>query len=648
MNEVQIFSTVYSADNEHNPDVMSINAASAALHISKVPFLRPVGAVRVGLLDGQLSVNPKMLDMGASLLELVIAGTEDAIVMVEGSGREISEENLLAALEFGHTHIRGICRGIEELRTRVGVEKMRVESTKPEQEVVADMEALALDGLRTALSTTLKRSREEAIEALETEVKAKLAEKYGAELFAQRRLAIKDTFEQTVRRLAREQTLKTGRRLDGRAPDDIRPITIEVGVLPRAHGSCLFTRGETQALVSTTLGTSRDEQRMDELTGEEFKRFMLHYNFPPWSVGEVRRISGPGRREMGHGNLAERAIEDMLPLDEDSDFPYTIRVVSDITESNGSSSMATVCGGALSLMDAGVPLRTPIAGIAMGLVKDGEGVCILSDILGAEDRLGDMDFKICGTRKGITAFQMDIKTTGISSELLKKALEQARAGRLFVLDRMEECLAAPRPDISKYAPRILTIKIDVDKIREVIGPGGKMVREIQAQTGADINIEDDGTITVAAVDVKCAEAAIEMIKAITTPLEIGQLYKGTVTRIMSFGAFVGLPGNKEGMVHISELAPERVQEVTDVLNVGDAVTVKVIELDKLGRINLSKVEADRDLGLAPPGDPEQRPRSPRPSHDRPPRDRDHRSRPRGAGDRAGSGRTQDRRRRPGG
>jgi polyribonucleotide nucleotidyltransferase len=396
----------------------------------------------------------------------------------------------------------------------------------------------------------------------------------------------------------RRQTLDTKKRIDGRDLDEIRKITIEMGILPRAHGSALFTRGETQAIVSTTLGTGRDEQRSDELVGDVFQNFYLHYNFPPWSVGETRRIMGPGRREIGHGKLAERALQAVVPNEDKGDdrFPYTIRIVSEITESNGSSSMASVCGGSLSMMDAGVPTGAPVAGIAMGLIKEGDDVAVLSDILGAEDHLGDMDFKVCGTSNGITAFQMDCKIAGVSREIMGNALEQARAGRDHILGKMAEALEAPREDLSKYAPRITSIKIPEDKIRDIIGPGGKVIREIQSATGADINIEDDGTVDVASADAEGAEAALEMIKNLTAEAEVGAVYHGTVTRLMNFGCFVQIVGAKEGMVHISELAPGRVKEVEDVVKVGDEIDVKVMEIDSMGRVNLSKVQADVELG----------------------------------------------------
>ena len=597
LNETQVFSTVFSADNENDPDVLSINGASAALHISKIPFRGPIGAVRVGLVEGELVVNPKMSQMEESDLDIIIAGTRDAITMVEGKAREVSEDKMTEALAFGHGFIKEICDAIDELRRQVGEEKMPFEEPEIPAEVVSDVEGLIAGRLDEVLSIPGKTERGDAHDALKEEVLTTLAERYGEEVFAEREEDIKEVFEAAAKRTMRGKVIETSKRVDGRDLDEIRPISIDVGFLPRAHGSALFTRGETQAIVTTTLGTSRDEQRRDELTGEEFRRFMLHYNFPPYSVGEVRRIMGPGRREIGHGKLAERALEAVLPIDEESEFPYTMRVLADITESNGSSSMATVCGGTLSLMDAGVPIRTAVAGIAMGMIKEGEEARILSDILGVEDHLGDLDFKVCGTREGITAFQMDCKVAGLSSELMRQALEQARQGRLHILDKMAEALDKPREDYSPYAPRIYTIKIDVDKIREVIGPGGKVVREIQSKTGADIEIEDDGTVNVAAVDSESANDALEMIRQITAVPEVGQIYKGPVVRIMNFGAFVSIMNGKDGLVHISELSVNHVREVEDVVKIGDEINVKVIEIDKMGRINLSKVEAEKELGL---------------------------------------------------
>ena len=601
-NEVQVFSTVFSTDNENNPDVLSIIGASASVHISKVPFEGPIGAVRVGLIDGELVVNPSMSAMIDSELDLVLAGTREAITMVEGAAKQLSEEKMLEALEFGHGHIKRICDAIDEFRKRVGQEKMTYTTPVQNPEIVADVEGLALSKLKELLGPQFaKQERADALDALDKEVHEALKAKYGEELYEARKKEVSDVLGSLEKKLMREQVLKQGVRLDGRDTKTIRPITIEVGSLPRVHGSCLFTRGETQAIVTTTLGTSRDEQRTDELSGEEFKRFMLHYNFPSWSVGEVRRISGPGRREIGHGKLAERAVESIIPTDggeeSESTFPYTIRVVSDITESNGSSSMATACGATMSLMDAGVPIKAPVAGIAMGMIKEGDDVAVLSDILGAEDHLGDMDFKVCGTANGITAFQMDCKVMGVPRRVMEQALHQARDGRLHILGKMRDCLAESRGEISKFAPRIITIHVPVDKIREIIGPGGKVIREIQRITGAEIEIEDDGSVNVAAVDSEQAQAAIDMIRSITAEPEVGEVYTGKVTRIMPFGAFVAVLGGKEGLVHISELSVGHVKEVTDVVDVGDEVNVKVIEIDKLGRVNLSKVEADRQLGL---------------------------------------------------
>lgn len=603
--ETQVCQTVFSADNVNDPDVLSINAASAALHLSKIPFNGPIGAVRVGRINGELVINPSIEAMTSSTLDIVMAGTRDAIVMVEGCAKEEPEDVLVDALEFGHESIRRIIDGIEELRRRAGVDKMVFTPPSQDTELDAEVEALAAKAMQDALNIRLKHPRQDAIDALKKDVHERLLAKFGEDAYTEKAAYISGALDKLEKRLMREQVVKTNTRVDGRKLDEIRPITIEVGVLPRVHGSALFTRGETQALVAVTLGTGRDEQRIDELTGDVFRRFFLHYNFPPWSVGETRRITGPGRREIGHGKLAERALEPVLPFDTngaEENFPYTVRVVSEITESNGSSSMATVCGGSLSLMDAGVPVFAAVAGVAMGLIKEGDEVRVLSDILGAEDHLGDMDFKVCGTREGITAFQMDCKIGGISKDIMKQALEQARVGRNYVLDKMDEVLPRPRPELSPYAPRIITIHIPVDKIREVIGPGGKVIREIQSATGAEIDIEDDGTVNIACVDSEGARAAVEMIESLTAEAEVGRIYRGAVTRLMNFGAFVNIVGSKEGLVHISELAAGRVGRVEDVVQVGDEIDVKVIEIDSLGRINLSKIQADLELGRIDPGE----------------------------------------------
>lgn len=609
LNETQVCQTVMSADNINDPDVLSINAASAAVHISKIPFNGPIGAVRVGYFDGELVVMPTVESMEESEMDIIVAGTKDSILMVEGSALELSEDVMLSAMDFAHEHIKNIIAAIEELHSKAGVEKMEFTPPEIDAEVLADVKGIAEAGIATALAISGKAERQDALDALKDTVKADLEAKYGEEKYEASYDDLKESLYQIEKGTMRRQTLDTKKRIDGRDLDEIRKITIEVGILPRAHGSVLFTRGETQAIVATTLGTGRDEQRSDQLVGDVFQNFYLHYNFPPWSVGETRRIMGPGRREIGHGKLAERALRSVIPNEDKGDerFPYTIRIVSEITESNGSSSMASVCGGSLSMMDAGVPTAAPVAGIAMGLIKEGDDVAVLSDILGAEDHLGDMDFKVCGTPKGITAFQMDCKIAGVSREIMGNALEQARAGREHILGKMAEALAAPREDLSKYAPRITSIKIPEDKIRDIIGPGGKVIREIQSATGADINIEDDGTVDVASADAEGAEAAIEMIKNLTAEAEVGVVYHGTVTRIMNFGCFVQVVGTKEGMVHISELAPGRVNEVEDVVKVGDEIDVKVMEIDSMGRVNLSKVQADVELGRVNAEDVEKKP-----------------------------------------
>jgi len=596
MHETQICQNVFSADNVNEPDVLSINAASAALHVSKLPFIEPIGAVRIGLIDGELVVNPTIDAMEESDIDIVMAGTKESITMVEGEAMEVPEDKMLEALEFGHNHIKDIIDCIHELRSLAGVEKMEFVVPELDEGVVTDVASLGEAKMKEALAIVGKHERGDALGTLKTEIKAALAEKYGEEKYAEVGGDVSSAFGKMEKNMMRRQTLDTNKRIDGRAMDEIRPISIETGILPRAHGSALFTRGETQAIVSTTLGTGRDELRSDELVGDVFQKFFLHYNFPAWSVGETRRIMGPGRREIGHGKLAERAISAILPFGEEEEYPYTVRIVSEITESNGSSSMASVCGGSLSLMDAGVPTTAPVAGIAMGLIKEGDDYCVLSDILGAEDHLGDMDFKVCGTSTGITAFQMDCKIAGVSKEIMAKALSQAKAGREHILGKMNEAISEPRPDISQYAPRIETLKIPVDKIRDIIGPGGKVIREIQSATGADINIEDDGTIAVSCTSREGSDAAIEMIQNLTAEAEVGAVYHGTVTRLMNFGAFVNIVGSKEGLVHISELSLEHVREVQDVCDVGDEIDVKVIEIDSMGRVNLSKLAADVEMG----------------------------------------------------
>ena len=599
VNEVQVCQTVLSADNVHDPDVLSINAASAAVHLSPIPFNGPIGAVRVGLINGELVVNPTVEQMDESDLDLVVAGTKDAILMVEGSAIQVPEDKMVEALDFAHLNIKLIIVAIETLREKAGKPKVEFAPPATDETITADVRSIAGGPLKQALSITGKHERHDAIGASRAQLDEALKAKYGEEKFLEAAGVVAAAFDKLEKELMRAMVISTRKRLDGRGLDEVRPITIELGVLPRAHGSALFTRGETQAIVAATLGTGRDELRSDELVGDVFTRFFLHYNFPPWSVGEVRRISGPGRREIGHGKLAERALQSVIPPEDDGNgnhFPYTVRVVSEITESNGSSSMASVCGGSLSMMDAGIPVSAPVAGVAMGLIKEGDEARVLTDILGDEDHLGDMDFKVCGTTEGITAFQMDCKIAGVSSQLMREALDQAKRARLHVLQKMRDAIAEPRPELSPRAPRITTIKIPEDKIRDIIGPGGRVIREIQAATGAEINIEDDGTVQIACADADGAAAAVEMIQNLTAEAEVGAIYHGTVTRLMNFGAFVNIVGSKEGLVHISELSLEHVGEVSDVVDVGDEIDVKVVEIDELGRVNLSKIQADVELG----------------------------------------------------
>ena len=591
-NEVQVVATVLSADQENDPDVLALVGSSAALLLSEIPFYRAVGAVRVGWVDERFIVNPTREEREGSKLDLVVAGTEKAVVMVEGSADEVSEAMMVDAIEFAHRELQSSIRLQTDLAQRVRIEKIDVEPPARDEGLAAQVERLAEEGMNRIFSIKEKRSRQKARAKLLEETQAQVAPDYEDS-----EREIRSLFEEYERRRLRGMILKEKRRVDDRGLTDVRAITCDVGLLPRAHGSALFSRGETQALVATTLGTPRDEQKLDELQGESFRSFIMHYNFPPFSVGEVKPFRGPGRREIGHGVLAERSLRGTMPAGED--FPYTVRIVSDILESNGSSSMATVCGASLSLMDAGVPVKGAVAGIAMGLVQEGDEVAILTDILGVEDHLGDMDFKVAGTAEGITAFQMDVKSEEISRDTLARALEQAREARLFVLDRMNSAIAAPRADISEYAPRIFQITIPVEKIGGVIGPGGKVVRDITAKTGAEIDIDDDGTVSVASCEREGAERALEMINQIIADVEVGKIYKGKVTRLMNFGAFVEVLPGKEGLVHISELADHHVKQVEDVVKVGDEIQVKCVEIDAQHRVNLSKVAAERELGLIP-------------------------------------------------
>ncbi|MBI4514385.1 MAG: polyribonucleotide nucleotidyltransferase [Deltaproteobacteria bacterium] len=587
--ETQVIATVLSADRENDADIVALIAASAALHVSDIPFLGPICAVRVGRLNGQLTLNPFQSQYEGSDLSLVVAGTADSIVMVEGGANGLPEDVMLEALYFGHQGMQPILKLQEELRQALGKPKRTVAATAHTSNLIERVDAVATPRVTKALERTAKQERVNAVKDAAQQTLAALAAEFPG-----RDKEIKEAFEEVERRIVRAVIIHDGKRIDGRGLKDVRPVSCEVDVLPRTHGSALFTRGETQALVVATLGTGADEQKIDALIGEHYKKFMLHYNFPPFSVGEVRPLRGPGRRDVGHGALAERSVLPILPAEEE--FPYTIRVVSEVLESNGSSSMATVCGSSLALMDAGVPTKGPVAGIAMGLIKEGAEVRILTDILGDEDHLGDMDFKVAGTREGITGLQMDIKVRGVTREIMHQALQQAREGRLHILEVMNRTIASARKDLSQHAPRIVTLKIKPDKIRDVIGPGGKVIRAIVEESGAKIDIEDDGTVFIASSDGASLQKAIDRIEAITAEAQVGKIYKGKVRKIMDFGAFVEIMPGTDGLVHISQLAPGRVQKVTDVLQEGDEVMVKVLEVDRQGKIRLSRKEALAELG----------------------------------------------------
>ena len=588
-NETQVIASVISADPDNNPDVIAITGASCALYLSDIPFLNPIAGVRIGLIEGRYIVNPTYDEVRESRLNLIVAGTEEAIVMVEAGASEVSEEIMVEALMLAHKEINRLCRWQKELYKALDVKKRDVEVAPLNEEMVGEIERNYTDRMRSSLDTTSQEKRDSyaAIDALKKEV----VEGYPEDEVERRQMA-KLIFDHLKEKIFRDDILNNRRRPDGRRFSEIRPISIETGWLPRVHGSALFTRGETQALVTTTLGTKEDEQFMDDLEkGEVKRRFLLHYNFPHYSVGEVGRFGSSSRREIGHGALARRALETVLP--EDSEFPYTIRIVSDITESNGSSSMASVCGGTLSMMDAGVPLKAPVAGVAMGLVMEGNKYAILTDIAGAEDHYGDMDFKVTGTKEGITALQMDIKIAGINAQIMAEALEQARKGRLYILSLMEKALPEARPEISAHAPRIIQIKINPDKIRDVIGPGGKMIRSLVEETGAKIDVSDDGTISIATASGEAAEAAVNRIRGITAEAEIGQTYLGTVSRIVDFGAFVEIFPGTDGLLHISEIADRRVKDVRDELKEGQQILVKCIGKEG-NKIKLSRKAVLRD------------------------------------------------------
>jgi polyribonucleotide nucleotidyltransferase len=586
--ETQVIAIVLSADTENNPDVLAMIGASTALTVSDIPFQGPIGAVRVGRLEGEFVINPTRQQQSLSDLDLVIAGVDEGIVMVEGSGREVSEEVLIEGLEVGHRAIREIIALQRDLRETAGKPKLPSATEASDSALVQRVREMATPWVRDAIRIPEKQVRERRMSEVLAEVLTAMAD-----VLPEQALLVPKLIETIEREQMRTMILEEGIRADGRRTDEIRPISIRVGVLPRTHGSSLFTRGETQALVVSTLGTSTDEQIVDELEGKSSKAFMLHYNFPPFSVGEVSPMRGPGRREIGHGALAERSVAPVLPSSDT--FPYTIRVVSDILESNGSSSMATICGATLSLMDAGVPILAPVAGIAMGLISElGRGIAVLSDILGLEDHLGDMDFKVAGTPTGVTGFQLDVKIGGVDTTILRGAIEQARQGRLWILEKMASVIAMPRAQLSTHAPRIITIRINPDKIREVIGPGGKVIRSIIEKTGANIDIEDDGRINIASADEQAARAAIELIRGITAEAEIGKIYRGKVKKITDFGAFVEIMPGTDGLVHISQIAEQRIKSVSDVLKEGEEVMVKVLEIDKQGRVKLSRREALRE------------------------------------------------------
>ena len=585
-NEIQIINLVISADNENDPDVLAMIGSSCAMALSGIPFAGPVGAVRVALVDGKLVANPTYKQVAASPLELVMAGSEDAILMVESGGKEIAEEQMLEALAFGHERCKELTRIQKDLVARAAKPRWAFEPAGADPALQARVKELASAKVGQALSVHEKQPRAKTLEAIFEEIFAAVG---GDET---QRAKVREAFEKVEKSEVRRLIVDKGIRVDGRSVKEVRPIWSEVEYLPRAHGSALFTRGETQALVSATLGTKDDEQKIESFEGNGYRRFMLHYNFPSFSTGEVKRFGTAGRREIGHGALAQRAVEAVLPTREE--FPYTIRVVSDILESNGSSSMATVCGASMALMDAGAPLKAPVAGIAMGLVKEGDKVGILTDIMGSEDHYGDMDFKVAGTEKGITALQMDIKIGGVSVDIMRQALAQAKEARLHVLGKMAEVIKGPRAELSPNAPRFLTIKIRPEKIREIIGPGGKVIRGIQEKTGAKIDVEDDGKVTVFSPSAEAAQMAIGIIQDICREAELDRIYVGKVKSIKEFGAFVEIiPGN-EGLLHISQIADSRIRSVGDVLSEGDIVAVKVIEIDGNGKMRLSRKAAHRD------------------------------------------------------
>ena len=588
--DTQLIANVVSFDKENPSDVLAMTGASAALHISDLVWAGPLAGIRIGRIDGKFVAFPTFEEREASEMDMIVAATRDAIVMVEGEMKEVSESVIIDALIFAHESVQPILDLQEKLRETNGKPKREFEEPVVDDAIIAKVNDLGVDRIKEALAVREKHSRSAAMSAVSDYLMGELAAE--GKPYEDRAKEVSNVISAVKKNVAREQTVATKKRIDGRDLDEIRPISCEVGVLPRAHGSALFTRGETQALVTATLGTRYDEQRLDTLMGDVRKQFLLHYNFPPFSTGEVKMMRSTSRREIGHGTLASRSVEQILPAHED--FPYTLRVVSEILESNGSSSMASVCGASLALMDAGVPTKDPVAGIAMGLMKEGDEYAVLSDILGDEDHLGDMDFKVTGTKRGICALQMDIKLKGVDRSILEKALEQARQGRLHILKCMAEALESPRDDLSPNAPRIVTITVKPDRIRDVIGPGGKTIRAIVEQTSAQIDIDDAGVVSIASADGRSLQQAIDLIRGLTMEAEVGQYYNGVVKRVVEFGAFVEIMPGTDGLIHISELAEECTRKVTDVVDEGDEVVVKCINVDRDGKIRLSRKEAIRD------------------------------------------------------
>jgi polyribonucleotide nucleotidyltransferase len=611
-NDVQVIATVVSFDGQHDTDIMALCGTSLALHTSEIPWAEdsgPLAGLRVGRIDGKLVINPTVDARATSDLDVVVSVSKDAIVMVEGGAAEIEEEQLIDALFFAHAEGQKVIAAIHEMRKVMGKPKLAFTPPPKDEELYKKvLGAAEKAGLKSALGLKNKIERYGTLDTVKKQVVEAMKAELGEEGYLAKKKLVSELYGEVKYNVMREGALKSGLRLDGRKYDEVRPINCEVSTLPRTHGSALFTRGETQALVSVTLGTKDDEQKIDNLLGESYRRYMLHYNFPPYSVGEARPLRGTSRREIGHGALAERALARMIPSEED--FPYTIRIVSEITESNGSSSMASVCGGTMAMFDCGVPLKHPVAGIAMGLIKEGNDIAILSDILGDEDHLGDMDFKVCGTAKGVTAIQMDIKIEGLSREIMSTALKQAKDGRAIILKQMHEAIAEPRKELSLFAPRITTIRINPDKIRDVIGPGGKMIRDIVAKTGAKIDITDDGTVRIAAVGGEAGERAKQIIEDLTREAEVNRIYKGLVRKVVEFGAFVELFPGTDGLIHISELSDKRVVKVTDVVQEGDEVVVKVLSIDRDGKIRLSRRAAvgkqPGEIDREPPPQPKPR------------------------------------------